>query len=146
MPAWSIVIKSFIKWGPIAFAAARKYYPYIQNSPAAQKFVGQMADQTMKIPSRLSPDLRARRKIAAVRQSLAEAAVLGVDPTQYARWRHELDELDRTLTLSQAANRSRRRVLVRQVNDRLDRLVAAILPSLAGGGAPPPPALPLTPR
>jgi len=142
MPAWSIVIKSFIKWGPIAFAAARRYYPYIQNSPAAQKFVGQLAEQTTKIPAKLSPDLRARRKIAAVRQSLAEAAVLGVDPALYARWRYELDELDRTLTLSQAANRSRRRALVRQVNDRLDRLVAAILPSLAGRAPAAPPELP----
>ncbi|MFZ0323868.1 MAG: hypothetical protein WAN48_07025 [Actinomycetes bacterium] len=149
MPAWSVVVKSLIKWGPVAFTAARRYYPYIQNSPAAKKFVGQLAEQTTKIPDRLSPDLRARRKIAAVRQSLAEAAVLGVDPAVYTGWRHELDELDRTLTLSQAASRSRRRALVREVNGRLDVLVGAILPALAGprrSSATLPPELPPPPR
>jgi len=142
VPGWGTLIKTLIKWGPIAFAAARKYYPYLQNSPAAKRFAVTLMDQTNKIPERLSPDMRARKKIAAVRSSLAEAAMLGIDPTVYARWRTELDELDRILTLSQAVSRGNRRSLIRQVNERLDRLVADILPALTGRGEHSPPQLP----
>lgn len=142
MPGWGTLIKTLIKWGPIAFAAARKYYPYVQNSPAAQRFATSLMEQSNRIPERLSPELRARKKIAAVRSSLAEAAMLGIDPTIYARWRTELDELDRILTLSQAVSRGNRRSLVRQVNERLDRLVAEILPALTGRGQYSPPELP----
>jgi hypothetical protein len=142
VPGWGTLIKTLIKWGPVAFAAARKYYPYLQNSPAAAKFASALMEQTNKIPERLSPDLRARRKISAVRSSLAEAAMLGIDPSVYARWRTELDELDRILTLSQAVSRSNRRSLIRQVNERLDRLVAEILPALTGRGQYSPPELP----
>ena len=142
MPGWSILIKTLIKWGPIAFAAARKYYPYVKDNPAAQRFAANMVDQTNRIPERLSPDLRARRKIAAVRTSLAEAAMLGIDPGTYGRWRTELDELDRILTLSQAVSRSNRRSLIRQVNERLDRLVGQILPTLTGRAPLPPRELP----
>jgi hypothetical protein len=142
VPAWSVLLKTLVKWGPIAFAAARRYYPMVQNSPAAQKFVSDLIEQTNRIPERLSPDLRARRKISAVRTSLAEAAMLGVDPATYGRWRTELDELDRVLTLSQAVSRTNRRRLIRQVNERLDRLVGQILPTLAGRGPAPPRELP----
>lgn len=142
MPGWSMLVKTLLKWGPIAFAAARRYYPYVKDSPAAQKFASNMIEQTNKIPERLSPELRARRKISAVRSSLAEAAMLGVDPAVYGRWRNELDELDRIVTLSQAVSRSRRRAMVRQVNSRLDQLVGQILPQLTGRSTSSPRALP----
>ncbi|MDH4160512.1 MAG: hypothetical protein OEV62_09665, partial [Actinomycetota bacterium] len=103
-----------------------------------------LAQQTAAIPERLSAELRARRKIDAVSTSLAEAAVLGIDPTQYAGWRHELDELSRTVTLAKAASRPQRKQLLRQVERRLDQLVAEILPTLAKP-APARPELPPTP-
>jgi hypothetical protein len=114
MATWGVALKTLIKWGPVVFAAARKAYPYLQNSPAA----------------------RAQRKIDAVRTSLAETAALGVDPVQYAAWRGDLDEMTRILALSKAASRSRRRSIVREVNRRVDALVAQILPALTAKPAP----------
>ena len=134
-----------MKWGPVVFAATRKAWPYLKDNPAAQKFAQSLAQQSAAIPEKLSAEMRARRKIEAVSQSLAEAAVLGIDPTQYAAWRHELDELSRTVTLAKAANRSQRKELLRRVEHRLDQLVAEILPALARPVGPPtgpPPGLP----
>lgn len=142
MPGWTTLVRALVKWGPVAFAAARKYYPYLKDNPQAQRFVTALADQTARIPERLSGDSRARGKVAAVRVSLADAALLGVDPGVYGRWRTELDELDRTLTLSQATSRNRKRALVKNVNERLDRLVGQILPTLAGRSSPAPRGLP----
>jgi hypothetical protein len=136
MPTWGVALKTLIKWSPVVFAAVRKYYPYLQNNPAAQRFTSQLVEQTARIPEKLSPDLRAQRKIDAVRKSLAEAAVLGVDPVQYAAWRADLDEMSRVLALSKAASRSRRRTIVRDVNRRVDALVVQILPALVAKPAP----------
>lgn len=153
MAAWSIALKALIKWGPVVFAAGRKAMPYLRDNPAAQRFVQSLADQTAALPDKLSAESRAKRKIGAVQQSLAEAATLGIDPQQYARWRAELDELSRTVVLAKAANRRHRRTLLRRCEHRLDRLVAEILPALTTGTAgtagplspgiyPPPRALP----
>jgi hypothetical protein len=136
MATWGVALKTLIKWGPVVFAAARKAYPYLQNSPAAQRFTSQLVEQTARIPEKISPDLRAQRKIDAVRTSLAETATLGVDPVQYAAWRGDLDEMTRILALSKAASRSRRRAIVRDVNRRVDALVAQILPALTAKPAP----------
>jgi len=136
MPTWGVALKTLIKWSPVVFAAVRKYYPYLQNNPAAQRFTSQLVEQTARIPEKLSPELRAQRKIDAVRKSLAEAAVLGVDPVLYARWRAELDEMTRMLALSKAGSRRRRHAIVREVNHRVDALVAAILPALVAKPAP----------
>ena len=137
--AWSIALKALIKWGPVVFAAGRKALPYLRDNPAAQKFVQSMAEQTAALPDKLSGEARAKRKIGAVQQSLAEAATLGMDPQQYARWRAELDELSRTVVLAQAATRRHRKVLLRRCEHRLDRLVAEILPALTSRGRPAPP-------
>lgn len=144
MAAWGIALKTLVKWGPVVFEATRRAWPYLKDNPAAAKFAQSLAQQTAAIPERLSAELRVRRKIEAVAQSLAEAAVLGIDPHQYADWRHELDELSRTVTLSKAASRGHRKRLIRQVEHRLDRLVAEILPTLAkppAAGPSVPPAL-----
>jgi len=150
MAAWSIALKALIKWGPVVFAAGRKAMPYLRDNPAAQRFVQSMADQTAGLPDRLSPESRAKRKIGAVQQSLAEAATLGIDPQQYARWRAELDELSRTVALAKAANRRHRRMMLRRCEHRLDRLVAEILPALttgpAGGRGPWSPGIDSPPR
>lgn len=148
MAAWGVAFKTLVKWGPVVFEATRRAWPYLKDNPAAAKFAKSMAEQTAAIPERLSAEMRVRRKIEAVSQSLAEAAVLGIDPHQYAGWRHEIDELTRTVTLSKAASRSQRKRLLRQVEHRLDRLVAEILPTLAkppAPGSPTPPALGHTP-
>ncbi|MDH4352785.1 MAG: hypothetical protein OEW41_02265 [Actinomycetota bacterium] len=144
MAAWGTAMKTLVKWGPVVFEATRRAWPYLKDNPAAQKFAQSLAQQTAAIPERLSAELRARRKIDAVSTSLAEAAVLGIDPTQYAGWRHELDELSRTVTLAKAASRPQRKQLLRQVERRLDQLVAEILPTLAKP-APARPELPPTP-
>jgi hypothetical protein len=138
MAAWGTAIKALVKWGPVVFEATRRAWPYLKDNPAAQKFAQSLAQQSAAIPERLSGELRARRKIDAVSTSLAEAAVLGIDPTQYARWRHELDELARTVTLAKAANRPQRKQLLKGVERRLDQLVAEILPALAHPTSPRP--------
>ena len=141
MAAWGTALKALIKWGPVVVAAGRKAWPYLKDNPAAQRFVQSLAQQSSAIPELLSPELRARRKIEAVARSLAEAAVLGIEPTLYAAWRRELDELSRTVTIAKAASRSQRRHLLRRVERRLDQLVAEILPALTQP-APPRPTLP----
>lgn len=142
MAAWSIALKALIKWGPVVFAAGRKALPYLKDNPAGQKFVQSLAEQTAGLPDRLSGETRAQKKIGAVQQSLAEAATLGIDPEQYARWRFELDELARTVVLAKAANRPQRRSLLRGCERRLDQLVAEILPALTSRSGRPPRALP----
>lgn len=144
MVAWSLAVKTLIKWGPVVFAAGRKALPYLKDNPAGQRFVQTLAEQTATLPDRLSGEARANRKIGAVQQSLAEAATLGINPEQYARWRAELDELSRTVVLSKAANRRQRRSLLRRTERRLDQLVAEILPALTGRGPSPPRSLPPT--
>lgn len=138
MAAWGVALKALVKWSPVVFEATRRAWPYLKDNPAAQKFAQSLAQQSAAIPDRLSAESRVRRKINAVAQSLSEAAVLGIEPTQYAGWRHELDELSRTVTLSKAANRSQRKRLLKQVEHRLDQLVAEILPALARPTAPRP--------
>ena len=130
MAAWSAALKVLIKWGPVVFAAGRKALPYLKDNPAGQRFVQTLAEQTAALPDRVSAEARANRKIGAVRQSLAEAAALGIDPEQYAAWRAELDELSRTVVLAKAASRTQRRTLLRRCERRLDQLVAEILPAL----------------
>lgn len=142
MVAWSLALKALVKWGPIVFAAGRRALPYLKDNPAGQRFVQSMVEQTAALPDRLSAESRAKRKIGAVQQSLAEAATLGIDPALYARWRAELDELSRTVVLARAANRRQRRSLLRQCERRLDQLVAEILPALTPRHGGPPPALP----
>jgi len=144
MVAWSLALKTLVKWGPVVFAAGRKALPYLRDNPAGQRFVQSLAEQTANLPDRLSGEARANRKIGAVQQSLAEAATLGIDPDQYARWRAELDELSRTVALSKAASRRQRRSLLRQCERRLDQLVAEILPALTGRRGQPPRPLPPT--
>lgn len=139
MAAWGVAFKALLKWSPVVFEATRRAWPYLKDNPAAQKFAQSLAQQSAAIPERLSRELRVRRKIDAVATSLAEAAVLGIDPTRYAAWRHELDELSRTVTLSKAASRTHRKRLLSQVEHRLDQLVAEILPTLAKPGGPRPP-------
>lgn len=142
MAAWGTALKALVKWSPVVFEATRRAWPYLKDNPAATKFAQSLAQQSAAIPEKLSQELRVRRKIDAVATSLAEAAVLGIDPARYAAWRHELDELSRTVTLAKAASRSHRKRLLRQVENRLDQLVAEILPALA---KPAPPKLPLPP-
>jgi hypothetical protein len=131
------VFKALIKWGPVVFEASRRAWPYLKDNPAAQKFAQSMVQQSSAIPEKLSAELRCKRKIDAIATSLAEAAVLGIDPQQYAGWRNELDELSRTVTLAKAANRSQRKHLIKGVEHRLDQLVAEILPALAKPPRPP---------
>ena len=142
MAAWTMALKALVKWGPVVFAAGRKALPYLKDNPAGQKFVQSLVEQTSSIPDRMSGEARARRKIGAVQRSLAEAATLGIDPEQYARWRADLDELSRTVVLAQAANRKQRRSLLRRCERRLDQLVAEILPALTPRHPEPPRALP----
>ncbi|HVQ88095.1 MAG TPA: hypothetical protein VMT88_07930 [Actinomycetes bacterium] len=142
MAAWSVALKALIKWGPVVFAAGRKALPYLKDNPAGQRFVQSLAEQTATLPDRVSGEARAKRKIGAVQQSLAEAATLGIDPVLYAKWRGELDELSRTVVLAKAASRRQRRTLLRRCEHRLDRLVAEILPALTMPTPKPPPALP----
>ncbi len=141
MPAWSIALKALIKWGPVVFAAGKKALPYLKDNPAGQRFVQSLAEQTATLPDRVSAEARANRKIAAVQQSLAEAATLGIDPEQYARWRAQLDDLSRTVVIAKAANRRNRRALLRRCDHRLDLLVAEILPALTTRKPGPPPAV-----
>jgi len=142
MAGLSTALKVLIKWGPVVFAAGRRALPYLKDNPAGQKFVQTLAEQTAALPDRLSGEARAKRKIGAVQQSLAEAATLGINPAQYARWRAELDELSRTVVLAKAANHRQRRSLLRQCERRLDQLVAEILPALTTRHGDPPHALP----
>jgi len=142
MAAWSVALKALLKWGPVVFAAGRKALPYLKDNPAGQRFVQTMTEQTMALPDRLSAESRAKRKIAAVQLSLAEAATLGIDPVLYARWRGELDELSRTVVIAKAANRRQRRSLIRRCEHRLDLLVAEILPALTSRQSQPPTPLP----
>lgn len=146
MAAYGTAVKVLLKWGPVVFAAGRKALPYLKDNPAGQRFVQAMTEQTMALPDKLSGEARAKRKIGAVQQSLAEAAALGIDPVMYGRWRGELDELSRTVVLAKAASRRQRRSLLRRCEHRLDMLVAEILPALTsrstttpGYGAPPAP-------
>jgi hypothetical protein len=136
MAAWTAALKVLLKWGPVVFAAGRKALPYLKDNPAGQRFVQVLTEQTMALPDRLSAEARAKRKIGAVQQSLAEAAALGIDPVLYGRWRGELDELSRTVVLAKAANRSQRRSLIRRCEHRLDMLVAEILPALSSRPSP----------
>lgn len=138
MAAWGVALKALVKWSPVVFEATRRAWPYLKDNPAAQRFAQTLAQQSAAIPDRLSAESRVRRKIDAVAQSLGEAAVLGIDPGRYAGWRHELDELSRTVTLSKAANRSQRKQLLKGVEARLDQLVAEILPALAHPTSPRP--------
>ena len=140
--AWGAALKVLIKWGPVVFAAGKKALPYLKDNPAAQQFVASMAQQTAALPAKLSTEARVKRKIAAVQISLAEAATIGVDPLAYARWREELDEMSRTLTLSKAAGRAQRRILQKRCERRLDSLVAEILPQLTRRRPAPPVQLP----
>ena len=140
--AWAAALKVLIKWGPIVFAAGRKALPYLKDNPAAQQFVTSMVQQTTALPQKLSTEARVKAKISAVQVSLAEAAALGVDPLAYARWREELDEMSRTVTLSKAAGRTQRRILLKRCERRLDALVAEILPQLTRRKPPPPVQLP----
>jgi hypothetical protein len=144
--AWAAALKVLVKWGPVVFAAGKKALPYLKDNPAAQQFVASMAEQTAALPQRLSAEGRVRRKIAAVQVSLAEAAAVGVDPLAYARWREDLEEMARTVTLARAASRPQRRILLKRCERRLDHLVAEILPQLTRRrpGEPPtaPPQLP----
>ena len=140
--AWAAALKVLIKWGPVVFAAGRKALPYLKENPAAQQFVASMAQQTAALPQKLSAESRVKSKIAAVQISLAEAAAVGVDPLAYARWREELDQMSRTVTLSKAAGRAQRRILLKRCERRLDSLVAEILPQLTRRRPPPPVQLP----
>lgn len=140
--AWAAALKVLIKWGPVVFAAGKKALPYLQDNPAAQQFVRSMAEQTAALPQKLSAEGRVKRKIEAVRLSLAEAAAVGVDPLAYARWREELDELERTVVLARAASRPQRKLLLKRCDRRLDHLVAEILPALTRRKPGPPPQLP----
>ena len=140
--AWAAALKVLIKWGPVVFAAGRKALPYLKDNPAAQQFVASMAQQTAALPQKLSTEARVKSKISAVQVSLAEAAAIGVDPLAYARWREELDEMSRTVTLSKAAGRAQRRILLKRCERRLDALVAEILPQLTRRKPPPPVQLP----
>jgi hypothetical protein len=142
MVAWSMALKALVKWGPVVFAAGRKAMPYLKDNPAAQRFLQSMVEQTAALPDRLSGEARATKKIGAVQQSLAEAATLGIDPEQYARWRADLDELSRTVVLAKGAGRKQRRTLLRRCERRLDQLVAEILPALTSRPGGPPRALP----
>jgi len=141
MAAWGAALKVLIKWGPVAFAAGKKALPYLKDNPAAQQFLTSMAEQTVALPQRLSPEGRVNRKITAVQISLGEAATVGVDPIAYARWREDLDEMNRTVTLARAASRPQRRVLLRRCERRLDGLVAEILPQLTRRRPQAPPAI-----
>ena len=140
--AWAAALKVLIKWGPVVFAAGRKALPYLKENPAAQQFVATMVQQTAALPQKLSAESRVKSKIAAVQISLAEAAAVGVDPLAYARWREELDQMSRTVTLSKAAGRAQRRILLKRCERRLDALVAEILPQLTRRRPPPPVQLP----
>ena len=140
--AWAAALKVLIKWGPVVFAAGKKALPYLKDNPAAQQFVTSMAQQTAALPQKLSAEARVKSKIGAVQVSLAEAATVGVDPLAYARWREELDEMSRTVTLSRAAGRAQRRILLKRCERRLDALVAEILPQLTRRKPPPPMELP----
>ena len=140
--AWAAALKVLIKWGPVVFAAGKKALPYLKDNPAAQQFVTSMVQQTATLPQKLSTEARVKRKISAVQVSLAEAATVGVDPLAYARWREELDEMSRTVTLSKAASRPQRRLLLKRCERRLDALVAEILPQLTRRKSPPPTQLP----
>jgi len=140
--AWAAALKVLIKWGPVVFAAGKKALPYLKDNPAAQQFVTSMVQQTAALPQKLSTEARVKSKIGAVQVSLAEAATVGVDPLAYARWREELDEMSRTVTLSKAANRPQRRILLKRCERRLDALVAEILPQLTRRKPPPPASLP----
>jgi len=140
--AWAAALKVLIKWGPVVFAAGKKALPYLKDNPAAQQFVTSMVQQTAALPQKLSTEARVKSKIGAVQVSLAEAATVGVDPLAYARWREELDEMSRTVTLSKAANRPQRRILLKRCERRLDALVAEILPQLTRRKSPPPASLP----
>lgn len=124
------------------FAAGRKALPYLKENPAAQQFVTTMVQQTAALPQKLSAESRVKSKISAVQVSLAEAAAVGVDPLLYARWREELDQMSRTVTLSKAAGRAQRRILLKRCERRLDTLVAEILPQLTRRRPPPPAQLP----
>jgi hypothetical protein len=140
--AWAAALKVLIKWGPIVFAAGKKALPYLKDNPAAQQFVTSMVQQTAALPQKLSTEARVKSKISAVQVSLAEAATVGVDPLAYARWREELDEMSRTVTLSKAASRPQRRILLKRCERRLDSLVAEILPQLTRRKPPPSAQLP----
>lgn len=140
--AWAAALKVLIKWGPVVFAAGKKALPYLKDNPAAQQFVTSMAQQTAALPQKLSAESRVKGKIAAVQVSLAEAATVGVDPLAYARWREDLDEMSRTVTLARAASRPQRRILLRRCERRLDALVAEILPQLTRRRPAPPAQLP----
>lgn len=130
MVAWTVALRALVKWGPVVFAAGRKSLPYLKDNPAGQRFLLSLGEQTAALPDRLSAEGRVSRKISAVRQSLAEAATLGIDTQMHAKWRSDLDDLSRTVALSKAAARSQRRNLLRRCDQRLDQLVAEILPSL----------------
>ncbi|MCZ3387637.1 MAG: hypothetical protein LH645_00590 [Actinomycetia bacterium] len=142
MAVWAVAIKVLIKWGPVVFAAGKKALPYLKDNPAAQRFVGSMAEQTAALPQKLSTERRVKGKISAVEISLAEAAAVGVDPVAYARWREDLDEMSRTVVLARAAGRPQRRLLLKRCERRLDALVAEILPQLTRRRSQPPPHLP----
>ncbi len=142
--AWAAALKVLIKWGPVVFAAGKKALPYLKDNPAAQQFVSTMMQQTAALPQKISTEARVKSKIAAVQVSLAEAATVGVDPLAYARWREELDEMSRTVTLSKAAARTQRRILLKRCERRLDALVAEILPQLTRRRPTPPAQLPPT--